>query len=204
LQHPKTRLAIVAVICSHTIMVGVMAMTPLHMTHHGLPLNLVGLAISIHILGMYGASPILGWLADRLGGSAVIGIGVIIFAAALTLGGFADTARGPMIALTLGMLGLGWSAGVIGGSTLLAASVSDRNRVSLQGGADALMNLAAAGSSALSGLVMGLGGFPALNMVGAIVAVPMAVLVLRSLLTRQRRVSPSNPGAPSHDPAARP
>jgi hypothetical protein len=38
------------------------------------------------------------------------------------------------------MLGLGWSAGVIGGSTLLAASVSDRNRVSLHGGADALVN----------------------------------------------------------------
>jgi MFS family permease len=74
-------------------MVGVMAMTPLHMTHHGLPLNLVGLAINIHILGMYGASPILGWLADRLGGSAVIGIGVIVFAAALMLGGFTETAR---------------------------------------------------------------------------------------------------------------
>lgn len=177
-QNPRTRLAIVSVTCSHTIMVGVMVMTPLHMTHHGMSLNLVGLVISIHIFAMYGASPILGWLADRLGGPAVIGFGVIIFAAAMILGGFADTTHGPVISLAIGMLGLGWSAGVIGGSTLLVASVSDQNRVSLQGGADALMNLAAAGSSALSGLVMGLAGFPALNLVAAIVAAPMAVLVL--------------------------
>lgn len=181
---PTIRLAIVAVICSHTIMVGVMVMTPLHMTHHGMSLDLVGLVISIHIFGMYGASPIMGWLTDRLGGAAVIGIGVIIFASALVLGGFADTTSGPIISLALGLLGLGWSAGMIGGSALLSASVSGRSRVSLQGGTDALMNLAAAGSSALSGLVMGIGGFPALNLIAAAVAVPMAVLALRGVLTR--------------------
>ncbi len=184
LRNPTTRLAIVAVICSHTIMVGVMVMTPLHMTHHGMTLDLVGLVLSIHIFGMYGASPIMGWLTDRLGGPAVIGIGVIIFAAALVLGGFADTTQGPVISLALGLLGLGWSAGMIGGSSLLASAVSDHDRVSLQGGTDALMNLAAAGSSALSGLVMGLAGFPALNVIAAVVAVPMAVLALRGLLVR--------------------
>ncbi|NYE70904.1 MFS transporter [Microlunatus parietis] len=185
LQDPRTRLAIIAVICSHTIMVGVMVMTPLHMTHHGMTLDLVGLVLSIHIFGMYGASPIMGWLTDRLGGAAVIGIGVIIFAGALVLGGFADTTTGPVISLALGLLGLGWSAGMIGGSSLLAESVSDQNRVSLQGGTDALMNLAAAGSSALSGLVMGLAGFPALNLIAAVVAVPMAVLALRGMLARR-------------------
>ena len=184
LRNPTTRLAIVAVICSHTIMVGVMVMTPLHMTHHGMTLDLVGLVLSIHIFGMYGASPIMGWLTDRLGGPAVIGIGVIIFAAALVLGGFADTTQGPVISLALGLLGLGWSAGMIGGSSLLASAVTDGDRVSLQGGTDALMNIAAACSSALSGLVMGLGGFPALNVIAAIVAVPMAVLALRGLLVR--------------------
>lgn len=185
LRDPRTRLAVVAVICSHTIMVGVMVMTPLHMTHHGMTLDLVGLVLSIHIFGMYGASPIMGWLTDRLGGAAVIGIGVIIFAGALVLGGFADTTSGPVISLALGLLGLGWSAGMIGGSSLLAASVSDQDRVSLQGGTDALMNLAAAGSSALSGLVMGLAGFPALNLVAAVVGVPMAVLALRGMLARR-------------------
>ncbi len=191
LRNPTTRLAIVAVICSHTIMVGVMVMTPLHMTHHGMTLDLVGLVLSIHIFGMYGASPIMGWLTDRLGGPAVIGIGVIIFAAALVLGGFADTTQGPVISLALGLLGLGWSAGMIGGSSLLASAVTDGDRVSLQGGTDALMNIAAACSSALSGLVMGVGGFPALNVIAAIVAVPMAVLALRGILTRPTVTSES-------------
>jgi predicted MFS family arabinose efflux permease len=188
LRNPVTRLAIVAVICSHTIMVGVMVMTPLHMTHHGMTLDLVGLVISIHIFGMYGASPIMGWLTDRIGAPAVIGIGVIIFVAALVLGVFADTTQGPIISLALGLLGLGWSAGMIGGSSLLASAVTDSDRVSIQGGTDALMNIAAASSSALSGLVMGLGGFPALNVIAAIVAVPMAVLALRGMLSRRSAV----------------
>lgn len=191
MRRPSTRLAIVAVICSHTIMVGVMVMTPVHMTHHGMTLDLVGLVISIHIFGMYGASPIMGWLADRLGPRAVIVIGVIIFAAALLLGGFADTTNGPIISVALGLLGLGWSAGMIGGSTLLSTSVSSRDRVSVQGGTDALMNLTAAGASALSGLVMGLGGYPALNLVAAIVAVPMTVLVLRGVPARRALIPES-------------
>ncbi|BDZ54480.1 hypothetical protein GCM10025870_15530 [Agromyces marinus] len=63
----RGRLAILAIVCAHTVMVGVMVMTPVHMTGHGVTIGLVGLVISIHILGMYGASPLMGWLADRVG-----------------------------------------------------------------------------------------------------------------------------------------
>jgi len=195
LRKPATRLAITAVVCSHTIMVGVMVMTPVHMAHHGMTLDLVGLAVSIHIFGMYGASPLMGWLADRLGTPNVIGIGVIIFALALLIGGFADTSHPAVITAMLGLLGLGWSAGMIGGSALLSGSVSSRYRVWVQGGTDALMNFTAAGISAVSGLVVGLGGYPALNLVAAVIAVPLTVLVLRGVPARRELVPESRRAA---------
>jgi predicted MFS family arabinose efflux permease len=54
--------------------------------------------------------------------------------------------------------------------------------VSIQGATDSGMNLAAACSSALSGVVLGWGGYPALNGVAAVVLLPMAVLTLRTVL----------------------
>lgn len=190
LANPVTRLGIVAIACSHTIMVGVMVMTPVHMDHTGFSLDLVGLVISIHILGMYGASPLMGWLTDKISAVGVLVLAVQIFAVALALGATADNPSMLVISLALGLLGLGWSAGVIGGSTLLSESATPETKVSVQGATDSIMNLAAAASSALSGLVLGAGGYPALTGVAAVVLLPMAVLTLRTL-----RSGP-------HDPAA--
>ena len=177
---PLTRLAVVAITCSHTVMVGVMVMTPLHMGHLGFSLDLVGLVISIHIFGMYGASPVLGWLTDRISAVGVLLVGVVVLAAALVLAALADEPSMLLLSLSLGLLGLGWSAGMVGGSTLLAESVAPEAKVSVQGAADAVMNVAAAASSAVSGVVLGWAGYPGLAAVAAVVLVPMAVLAVRT------------------------
>ena len=193
LADPVTRLAVVAITCSHTVMVGVMVMTPVHMAHLGFSLDLVGLVISIHIFGMYGASPVMGWLTDKISPVGVLLVGVAVFAAALVLAAQADEPSMLVISLALGLLGLGWSAGMIGGSTLLASSVAPEAKVSVQGAADAVMNVAAAASSALSGLVLGWAGYPGLAAVAAVVLLPMAVLALRSAW---RRPPPDGPAPP--------
>ena len=179
LRNPTAVLAIVAIVCSQTVMVGVMVITPVHMTHHGLSLTLVGLVISVHVFGMYGASPVMGWLTDRIGPTPVILIGVLVLAAALALG----STLGPDsigFPVALGLLGLGWSAGVIGGSTLLTRAVPPGVRVPLQGATDAAMNLAAAASAALSGIVLAVGGYAAVNALAALVLVPILLSVLRA------------------------
>ncbi|MBM7503174.1 MFS transporter [Agromyces aurantiacus] len=170
----RSRLAILAIVCSHTVMVGVMVMTPVHMTGHGLPVALVGVVISIHILGMYGASPLMGWLADRIGATRVIAIGGGILLTATVLGIVAGDSMA-IIPLALGLLGLGWSAGLIGGSTLLTTTVPASMRVPLQGATDAAMNIAAATSAAFSGLVLGLAGFAGVNVIAILVLVPLVV-----------------------------
>jgi MFS family permease len=185
-RDPRALLALVAIVCSHTVMVAVMVMTPVHMHAHGLSLGLVGLVISIHILGMYGASPLVGWLADRIGAVPVIGIGVVVLLSATVLGMLAPGDDMLLVPLALGLLGLGWSAGLIGGSALLTTSVSRELRVPLQGASDAAMNFAAAIAAACSGLVLEFGGFPGVNVVGALVLVPLVLVGVRALVTAPR------------------
>lgn len=182
---PSTRLALVTVTASHMIMVGVMVMTPVHMHHHGLSLDLVGLAISIHIVGMYGASPVMGWLADRISARGVIIIGVGILTCAVLVGGFFGDGGMVPISVTLGLLGLGWSAGVIGGSTLLTESAPEGTGLTLQGASDSGMNLAAAASSAFSGPILAWGGYAALSGVAGVFLVPLVVLLILGFLRRR-------------------
>lgn len=177
---PTAVFAIVAIVCSHTIMVGVMVMTPVHMHQHGLSLGLVGLVISVHLLGMYGASPVMGWLSDRVGPARVIFGGAVTLGVAAVIGML--LAPDDMIGLpiVLGLVGLGWSAGMIGGSALLTRTVEQRIRVPLQGATDAAMNGAAALSAAASGLLLVWGGFAAVNIMALLVLIPVIYFGLRS------------------------
>ena len=179
-REPRALFAVLAIVCSHTVMIGVMVMTPVHMTAHGLSLSLVGVVLSIHILGMYGASPIVGWLADRIGSARVISLGIGFLLTATLIGILMPADDVLLIPLALGLLGLGWSCGLIGGSTLLNHSVDASIRVPLQGATDASMNLAAAASAALSGVVLGIGGFAGVNMVAVLVLVPLVIAGLRA------------------------
>ena len=178
-REPRALVAILAIVCSQTVMICVMVMTPVHMSEHGLSLSLVGVVISIHILGMYGASPIMGWLSDRIGSIRVIGIGAAILVTATVIGILAPPDDVLLLPLALGLLGLGWSASLIGGSTLLTTTVDERIRVPLQGATDAAMNVAAACAAAISGVVLGVGGFAAVNVVAIFVLVPLAIAALR-------------------------
>ena len=100
---------------AHATMVMVMATPPLHMHHDGMSLEVVGIVIDAHIMGMYALSPVFGLAvrpARRYLRVAIGGIG--IFAAAIALGLVAAAGTGlaaTMAALVL--LGLGWSASLI-------------------------------------------------------------------------------------------
>ncbi|MRG59707.1 MFS transporter [Agromyces sp. CFH 90414] len=183
---PRALLALASIICSHTVMVAVMVMTPVHLHAHGLSLSVIGLVISIHILGMYGASPIVGWIVDRLGALPVIGAGVAILLSATVIGMLAPAEDPVLVPLALGLLGLGWSAGLIGGSALLTTSVDASLRVPLQGASDASMNFAAAIAAAASGVVLELGGFQAVNVVAALVLLPLVLAGVRVLVGARR------------------
>lgn len=177
---PSARLGLVAVATAHAVMVGVMVMTPVHLGHGGASLQVVGLVISVHIAGMYAASPVMGWLADRAGRVATIGLGVGLLAASLLVGGgLAPASSAGWVTVSMLLLGLGWSASLVAGSTLLSESVPAEVRTPVQGTSDLVMGLAGASAGALSGPVLSAGGYPSVAVAAAVLLVPLTVLLAR-------------------------
>ncbi|MGI5483360.1 MFS transporter [Streptomyces lavendofoliae] len=177
-ESPRARLALVTVAVSHTAMVSIMSMTPVALSHHGADITLIGLVISGHIAGMYAFSPVMGWLSDRLGRLSVIGLAVGLLALAAFLAGTAGASHG-RTAAGLFVLGLGWSAGLVSGSALLTDSVPQAARAAVQGLSDLTMNTAAGLGGAGAGLIVAQAGYGRLNAVGALLLLPLAVLLLR-------------------------
>jgi MFS family permease len=158
-QNPKALFAIAAIAIGHIAMVSVMVMTPVHMAHVDVTLTVIGLVISIHIVGMYAFSPIVGALSDRMGRRWVIRIGVLIQLTSCIVAGSADAHNSIQLGFGLFLLGLGWSCTLIAGSALLSESVETDLRPSSQGASDLLMNLMGAGGGAMAGIVIGTLGY---------------------------------------------
>ncbi|MFF5501637.1 MFS transporter [Streptomyces roseolus] len=182
-ESPQARIALVTVVASHTVMVSIMSMTPVALTHHGAGIELIGLVISVHIAGMYAFSPVMGWLSDRLGRLAVIGLAVGLLGIAALLAGTAGGSH-TRVAAGLFVLGLGWSAGLVSGSALLTDSVPQAARASVQGLSDTAMNTAAGLGGLLAGVIVSQAGYGPLNAIVACLLLPMAALALRGVLRR--------------------
>jgi MFS family permease len=171
-----------AMAMGHLVMVGVMAMTPVHIRSAGHDaahtLRIVGVVISLHVAGMYAFSPAIGWLTDRFGRRPIIltGIAVLITACALTASAGHHQTR---LAIGLMALGLGWSCTMVAGSTLLSESVPIELRASAQGLSDLAMGLAGASAGALSGAIVHAWGFPVLAVIAALATMPFIALATR-------------------------
>ncbi|WP_374313858.1 MFS transporter [Microbacterium sp.] len=168
------RYAIFAVAAAHGVMVSVMAMTPVHLLHHGASLSIIGLTISLHIAGMYALSPVFGILADRVGRIPTILVGQALLVAALLTASFGAESS-VTVTLALVLLGLGWSATTVAGSALLTEASSERQRTRRQGLSDLIMSLVGATGAILAGLVLAWIGYGGL-------ALAVGVLVIATVL----------------------
>ena len=184
-SHPPARLGVSAMAVGHLVMIGVMAMTPVHIRGAGhdaaQTLRIVGVVLSIHIAGMFAFSPVIGWLTDRVGRRRVIlaGVALLLLACALAAGAGHDPGR---LALALLSLGTGWSCTMVAGSALLTESVSVDLRTSAQGLSDVTMGVAGASAGALSGAIVQAWGFPTLTLVAALATAPFIVLATRRIV----------------------
>jgi MFS family permease len=137
-------------------------MTPLHMEHGHAELRVIGLVISLHVLGMFAFSPLVGVLADRTGSPIVLVEGAGLLLVALLLCGSAPEGSSWRIFVGLFLLGLGWSFATVAASTLIARFAPIDARTDVQGAADLVMGLTAASAGGLAGLVVGTWGYPEL------------------------------------------
>jgi MFS family permease len=181
-RSPGARLGLLAVAVAHTVMVGVMVLTPVHMHHGGATLTIVGLVISVHVAAMYALSPLIGVWADRAGRVPVICVGLLILFASALVAGTASGHESAQLGVGLSLLGLGWSCCLVAGSTLITESVGLVDRPAIQGASDLVMGVSAATGGALAGVVVGAFGYGVLNAAGAaLAAVPLLVVIARAL-----------------------
>ena len=163
IEHLRTRpravLGIASIAIGHVVMVMVMVMTPVHMAHVDVTLQLIGLVISVHVAGMYALSPVVGMAVDRFGRIQVVIAGIGFLTASCVISGLAPANSVPILGVGLFLLGLGWSCTLIAGSTLVTDSVEPRERPSVQGLSDLTMNAAGALGGAVAGVVMLIGGY---------------------------------------------
>ncbi len=174
---PRAMLGIVVIAIGHVVMVMVMVMTPVHMAHVDVTLQLIGLVISVHVAGMFAFSPVVGWAVDRFGRIPIVILGIAILAAACAVAGFAPADSVPMLGLGLFLLGLGWSCTLISGSTIVTDEVEPAERPAVQGLSDLTMNAAGALGGVVAGLVVLVGSYALLCAVAVVPLAGLAVVV---------------------------
>ena len=184
------RLAVGSMVAGHVVMVGVMTMTPLHLRSGGHALEVVGFVISLHIIGMYALSPLVGRVADHLGARPVIAAGGVLLAVGAAFAAGSEATESGGVYLGLFLIGLGWCCGLVAGSTLLVRTFAGSNRVGIQGLADLCMTASGGLAGLGSGFMVAVAGYQNLSRAAIVVGLVPTVAVLAMLLSDRGRHRP--------------
>ena len=177
------RLALTSMVISQMTMVAVMTMTPVHLKGHGHE-TVSAYVISLHIVGMYAFSPLIGKFSDLRGRQNTIMIGALLLMGSTVMSALAGDSPA-LLFPSLWLLGIGWSFGLIGGSSLLVDSVATESRVRVQGTADLMMSFFGGMAGFSSGFIRKAIGFHWLSNLGTV----LAAVLLVSAIVRFGRTS---------------
>ncbi|MCX6460984.1 MAG: MFS transporter [Actinobacteria bacterium] len=187
--HRLAVLGVISLSIGHVVMVMVMVMTPVHMSHVDISLQLIGLVISVHVLGMYALSPVVGWLVDRIGRVPMLMVGAVVLLVACLVSALVPANSVVGLGIGLFLLGLGWSCTLIAGSTLLTEQVEQADRPSVQGLADLVMNVAGALGGVIAGIIVLKSSYTVLCLAAIVPVLVLAALCLPWL--RRRPAAPA-------------
>ena len=190
LAHPVASIALIGMMLSQAVMVGVMTVSPIHMSQGGQNPLIIGVMLSLHIAGMFAFSPYVGWLVDRVGGQVLIVAGALVLTVGAVMAANTDAEHATGLLLGLFLIGIGWSCCVVAASSLLTASFPIERRVSVQATADVLMTALGAAAGVSSGLAVEHRSYADLASWGAWVAIALgiaaAVMLVRNFRATRR------------------
>lgn len=185
----SNRLAVIAVgamAIGQGVMVAVMTVTPLHMEDGAHEKRIIGLVISLHIVGMYLFAPIVGWLVDRLPSGLIVAIaGVTLFIGG-EMASHTDPEDRAGVFTGLFLIGLGWSFAMISGSSLLTGAFGATERAAIQGAADFTMTSAGALAGLASGVIVEASSYHALSHWAGVIALSLVAAALYPVVTKVR------------------
>lgn len=185
LARPRIRNAIIANGAGQGNMTVVMVLTSLVLHHHGHTLTEIAASHMFHTIGMFAFTVPLGRMADRIGHERVMYPGVIISLIGAGLVAF----TGGWLLVTLGtfLVGLGWAAGNVAATGLIANSYETHERGRAIGVNESIAGAINMAAALITGPVMAAGGLPATGLFAILIAVP-PLLVLAG--QRLRGVTP--------------
>lgn len=189
-RHPQAAVAVGAMAVGQAVMVGIMTVTPLHMDDGAHETQIIGLVISLHIVGMYFFAPLVGWFVDRLPSAVFVGgAGVILFLGG-ELASHTDPEDSLGVFVGLFLVGVGWSFAMISGSALLTGAYAAHERAAVQGAADFTMVASGAAAGVASGVIVDATSYHFLSHWAAVAALGLVATALYPLVTR---VGPKRP-----------
>ena len=74
----RVQLALATLTISQFVMIATTSTSPVYLHDQGHGVRTIGVAVSLHLGGMYVASPLSGWLCDRVGRLPMIGVGAMV------------------------------------------------------------------------------------------------------------------------------
>ena len=148
------RIAVGTLMSGQLVMIGTTSTSPVYLHDQGHSVGTIGLAVAMHLGGMYVASPLSGWLSDRFGRLMMIGVGAFVLVLAVVVAGLVPGSDSGLVMLALALNGVGWNLAFVAGSALLTDALSPAERASTQGIADLSMGLMGAFGSAAGGMVL--------------------------------------------------
>ena len=188
LRLPNVQLAILSMVISQTVMSVLMTITPWHMHLADHSNAMVSLVIAAHVLGMFGLSPLTGYLIDRYGRVTMMVIAALVLVASTIISPLST--QMPYLVAGLFLLGLGWNFGYVAGSSMLADALSGAERTRVAGFNDMLVAFCAGLGTLSSGALFGLGGFVFVSAGGGVLALLLLALI-RTLTMRQLSIKPA-------------
>lgn len=167
-------------------MVMMMGLSSLYLFDLGYSQTLVSLAVTVHVIGMFGFSTLLGRLSDSVGRRPVLAAGLVVSG----LGSIAIPLTTDHLVVDLGMflIGLGWSAVVVSSTALISELVPLSVRGRYFGLNDVFMGLSSLALPLLGGAVITSQGFLQLGLLGLAASLaPLPLLSRRTGLFRDVR-----------------
>ena len=158
---PRIAVAIIVATVSYALMNLMMTSTPLAVVGCGFGQDSAADVVSMHVLAMFAPSFFTGHLIARFGVERIMGLGIVILAAAGAVALQGVELTNFFVALVL--LGIGWNFGFIGATAMLASAHSADERGRIQGMNDFIVFGGVTFASLASGGLMNCSGGTAIE-----------------------------------------